>query len=96
MIIDIVNSIAKAAQNLVEVLDPGETDGDDRVGPRPPECFEGEDVYRWLLAEARWLLGNVAAVAHQIRLRENAFEHDSVQRDCNLGHPPADGNHCER
>jgi hypothetical protein len=48
---------------------------------RPPECFEYEDVYKWLLAEAHWLLGEVKLAAHRIRLRENVFGHDSVQRD---------------
>lgn len=61
---------------------------DHPVKPRPPECIEFEDIYRWLLAEARWLAGEVKIAAHQIRLRENAFDHDSVQLDCSLGHPP--------
>jgi hypothetical protein len=47
--------------------------------PRPPECFEAEDVYKWLLAERDWLIGEVKLVAHRIRLRENVFGHDSVQ-----------------
>ena len=66
---------------------------DEPARPRPPECFEGEDVYRWLLAEARWLLGPVAEAMHRIRLAEHTFEHDSVQRDCSLGQPPPD-QHC--
>lgn len=55
---------------------------------RPPECFEGEDIYSWLLAERDWLLGPVALAQHQIRISEGAFEHDAVQLACDEGHPP--------
>ena len=79
--------IAEARKTLSVALGVRETT------PRPPECFEAEDVYRWLLAEARWLLGPVAEAMHRIRLAEHTFEHDSVQRDCSLGQPPPD-QHC--
>lgn len=58
---------------------------------RPPECFESEDIYRWLLAEREWLCGPVVLAQHQIRLTEGSydrdladaaagrFEHDAVQ-----------------
>ncbi len=55
---------------------------------RPPECFESEDVYKWLLAERDWLLGPVALAQHQIRINEGVFEHDAVQLACDEGHPP--------
>lgn len=88
MIIGIINSIAKAAENLIDVLDPG----DEADWGRPPHCFSAEDTYRWLLAEARWLAGDVRVAAHQIRVREEwaTFEHDSVQRACDEGYPPPD------
>lgn len=82
--------IAEARKTLSVAL--GVHDAEPQA-PRPPECFEGEDVYRWLLAEARWLLGPVAEAMHRIRLAEHVFEHDSVQRDCSLGQPPPD-QHC--
>lgn len=55
---------------------------------RPPECFEGEDVYRWLLAERDWLLGPVSLAQHRIRIAEGTFEHDAVQLACDQGCPP--------
>lgn len=47
---------------------------------RPQDCSRAEDIYRWLLAEARWLV--------RIAWGENTFEHDSVQLQCDEGHPP--------